>query len=89
MLKSLGPKFDNKWIFCYNTYINLTNGYKMTIATQLPKNLITEAQILNEAYKVLREQVGSKSARYHFYYDQDFISDIITEYRYLQLETTE
>ena len=60
----------------------------MTIATQLPKNLITEAQILNEAYKVLREQVGSKAARYHFYYDQDFISDIITEYRYLQLETT-
>jgi hypothetical protein len=61
----------------------------MTIATQLPKNLLTEAQILNEAYKVLREQVGSKAARYHFYYDRDFISDIITEYRYLQLETTE
>jgi hypothetical protein len=62
----------------------------MTIATQLPKNLITEAQVLNEAYKVLREQVGSKAARYHFYYDRDFISDIVTEYRYLQqLETTE
>jgi len=61
----------------------------MTIAQQLPKNLITEAQVLNEAYKVLREQVGSKAARYHFYYDQDFVSDIITEYRYLQLETTE
>ena len=56
----------------------------MTIATQLPKNLITEAQILNEAYKVLREVVGSKAARYHFYYDNDFISDIVTEYRYLQ-----
>ena len=61
----------------------------MTIATQLPKNLITEAQILNEAYKVLREVVGSKSARYHFYYDNDFVSDIVTEYRYLQQETTE
>ena len=56
----------------------------MTIATELPKNLITEAQILNAAYKVLREQVGSKAARYHFYYDRDFISDIVTEYRYLQ-----
>ena len=61
----------------------------MTIAQQLPKNLITEAQILNCAYKVLREQVGSKAARYHFYYDRDFISDIVTEYRYLQLETAE
>jgi hypothetical protein len=60
----------------------------MTIATELPKNLITEAQILNQAYKILREQVGSKAARYHFYYDEDFVSDIITEYRYLQLETT-
>jgi hypothetical protein len=59
----------------------------MTIAQQLPKNLITEAQILNEAYKVLREQVGSKAARYHFYYDNDFISDIVTEYRYLQQES--
>ena len=60
----------------------------MTIATQLPKNLITEAQILNEAYKVLRDEVGSKAARYHFYYDNDFVSDIVTEYRYIQLETT-
>lgn len=60
----------------------------MTIATQLPRGLITEAQILNQAYKILREQVGSKAARYHFYYDRDFISDIISEYRYLQqLET--
>ena len=59
----------------------------MTIATELPKNLSTEAQILNQAYKILREQVGSKAARYHFYYDEDFVSDIITEYRYLQLET--
>ena len=56
----------------------------MTIATELPKNLITEAQILNQAYKILREQVGSKAARYHFYYDEDFVSDIVTEDRYLQ-----
>jgi len=60
----------------------------MTIATELPKNLITEAQILNQAYKILREQVGSKAARYHFYYDEDFVSDIITEYREIQKETT-
>ena len=56
----------------------------MTIAQQLPKNLITEAQILNEAYKVMREQYGSKSARYYFYYNEDFITDIVNEYRYLQ-----
>jgi hypothetical protein len=61
----------------------------MTIANELSRGLITEAQILNEAYKVLREQVGSKAARYHFYYDEDFVSDIITEYRELQQETTE
>ena len=61
----------------------------MTIATQLPRGLITEAQILNQAYKILRDEVGSKAARYHFYYDEDFVSDIITEYRNLQTETTE
>ncbi len=62
----------------------------MTIATQLPKNLITEAQILNEAYKILREELGSRTARYYFYHDRDFVSDIVSEYRYLQqLETTE
>ena len=56
----------------------------MTIAQQLPKNLTYEYQILNEAYKVLREQLGSRTARYYFYHDRDFISDIVTEYRYLQ-----
>ena len=56
----------------------------MTIAQQLPKNLITEAQILNEAYKIMREQFGSKSARYYFYYNEDYITDIVNEYRYLQ-----
>ena len=61
----------------------------MTIATQLPKNLISEAQILNAAFKILYDEVGSKAARYHFYYDNDFISDLITEYRYLQQDSTE
>ena len=56
----------------------------MTIAQQLPKNLITEAQILNCAYKVMREMFGSKTARYYFYYDDDYITDIINEYVWLQ-----
>ena len=59
----------------------------MTIAQQLPKNLITEAQILNEAYKIMREEMGSKSARYYFYYNEDYITDIVNEYRYLQQQT--
>jgi hypothetical protein len=56
----------------------------MTIAQQLPKGLVYEHQILNEAYKVMREVFGSKSARYYFYYDEDFITDIVNEYRYLE-----
>lgn len=56
----------------------------MTIAEQLPKGLKYEHQILNEAYKVMREQMGSKSARYYFYYNEDFITDIVNEYVYLE-----
>jgi hypothetical protein len=61
----------------------------MTIANELPVGLMTEDEILGAAFNLMKMQLGSKAARYHFYYDNDFVSDIVTEYRYLQLETTE
>jgi hypothetical protein len=56
----------------------------MTIATELPKGLITENEILDAGYILMKQQMGSKTARYYFYYHEDYPSDLINEYRWLQ-----
>jgi hypothetical protein len=61
----------------------------MTIATELPRGLTTENEILDAAFNLMKLQLGIKTARYYFYYHEDYPSDLISEYRYLQKETTE
>jgi hypothetical protein len=56
----------------------------MTIATELPVGLITEDEILDAGYTLMKQQMGSKTARYYFYYHEDYPADLINEYRYLQ-----
>lgn len=59
----------------------------MTIATELPVGLTTENEILSAAFNLMKQQLGLKTARYYFYYNEDYPSDTINEYLYLQQET--
>ena len=56
----------------------------MTIANELPVGLMTEDVILGAAFNLMKLQLGSKTARYYFYYHEDYPSDLISEYRWLQ-----
>jgi len=60
----------------------------MSIAKQLPQGL-TEQEILDQGFEIMRKELGLKTARYYFWYHEDFPSDLINEYLYLQqnLET--
>jgi len=59
----------------------------MTIATELPRGLMTENEILDAGYNLLKQQLGTKTARYYFYYNEDYPSDVINEYLWLQEQT--
>jgi hypothetical protein len=58
----------------------------MTLANELPKGLQTEDEILAAGFALMKEKYGSKSARYYFYYNEDYPSDLINEYLWLQKE---
>lgn len=58
----------------------------MTIAEQLPQGL-SENQILAQGFELVRLELGVKTARYYFYYHEDYASDLVNEYFYLQKET--
>lgn len=51
----------------------------MTLAQQLAPGL-SEEQVLAQGFKFLTEQLGLKTARYYFYYDEDYVSDLVSEY---------
>lgn len=59
----------------------------MTIATELPRGLMTENEILDAGFNLMKQQLGTKTARYYFYYNEDYPSDVINEYLYLQQAT--
>jgi hypothetical protein len=59
----------------------------MTIATELPRGLTTENEILSAAFNLMKHNLGLKTARYYFYYNEDYPSDTINEYLYLQQES--
>lgn len=59
----------------------------MTIATELPVGLVTEDEILDAGYLLMKQQMGSKTARYYFCYHEDYPADVISEYRWLQEST--
>ena len=56
----------------------------MTIANELPKGLTTENEILNAAFFLMKEQLGYKTAKYYFYYNEDYPTDVVNEYIYLE-----
>lgn len=55
-----------------------------SIAQQLPKGLKTENEILDAGYVLMKAQLGAKAAMYYFNYDEDFPSDLISEYRWIE-----
>ena len=55
----------------------------MTILEQLPAGL-TEQQVLEQAYAIMLKEQGARTARYYFYYDEDYASDLVSAYFYAQ-----
>ena len=47
-------------------------------------NILSEDRVLGLGFERLRQQRGLKSARYYFLYDEDFRSDYVSEYFWLQ-----
>ncbi len=47
-------------------------------------NITSENQVLELGFERLRKQQGLKSARYYFWYDEDFPADYVSEYFWLQ-----
>lgn len=47
-------------------------------------SLRSEDDVLNHAYSIVKAELGTKTARYKFNYDEDFPSDIISNYIHLQ-----
>jgi len=60
----------------------------MTIANELPKGLTTENDILNAAFNLMKQQLGLRTARYYFYYSEDYPSDVVNEYIWLEKQKT-
>ena len=55
-----------------------------SIAEQLPSGLVTENEILDAGFAIMKQRDGTKAARYYFCYDEDYPADLISEYRFLQ-----
>jgi hypothetical protein len=55
-----------------------------SLAQELPQGLVAENDILDAGFKLMKEQMGLKSARYYFYYHEDFPADLINEYTWLE-----
>ncbi|NBR14904.1 MAG: hypothetical protein EBU01_10065 [Crocinitomicaceae bacterium] len=45
---------------------------------------ISEDEILNAGFALLKQQRGFKVARYYFSIDEDYSADLIAEYEFLQ-----
>jgi hypothetical protein len=58
----------------------------MTIANELPKGLSTENEILSAAFNLMKLQLGLRTARYYFYYSEDYPSDVVNEYIWLEAQ---
>ena len=54
----------------------------MTVAKQLPPGL-TEQEVLEQGYEIMLNELGRKSANYYFYTDEDYPSDLVNEYFYI------
>jgi len=48
------------------------------------QDISSEEEVLNQAYHIVSNELGQKSARYMFNYDEDFPSDVVSNYFHLQ-----
>lgn len=48
------------------------------------QDITSEDEVLNQAYKIVSNDLGQKSARYKFNYDEDFPSDVVSAYSWLR-----
>ena len=51
---------------------------------ELNPNIRSEDELLGLGFDSMRAEQGLKSARYYFWYDEDFPSDFVSEYFWLQ-----
>lgn len=54
---------------------------------EVKPNISTENQLLEVGFNTMKDQRGSKTARYFFWYDEDFPSDFVSEYFWIQRQT--
>jgi len=47
-------------------------------------NITAENDVLDVGFDVVKKALGLKSARYYFWYHEDFPSDLVNEYFWLQ-----
>jgi len=76
---------------CEKIKESVTEGSGSNYAEQLAQQIFnkrqditSEDEILNQAYHIVANDLGQKSARYMFNYDADFPSDLVSSYFYLQ-----
>lgn len=58
-----------------------------SLAEQIFENdpsIKTEAELLGAGFERMRGEQGLKTARYYFWYHEDFPSDFVSEYFWLQ-----
>lgn len=48
------------------------------------QDITSEDEVLNQAYHIVSNELGQKTAHYKFNYDEDFTSDVVSNYFYLQ-----
>ena len=61
--------------------------YSEQVAQQIfnkRQDITSEDEVLNQAYHIVANEQGQKTARYKFNYDEDFPSDVVSSYFWLQ-----
>lgn len=61
--------------------------YSEQVAQQIydkRQDITSDDEVLNQAYHIVANELGQKTARYKFNYDEDFPSDVVSNYFYLQ-----
>jgi len=54
---------------------------------EVTPNITAENELLAAGFDKLKDQRGSKAARYYFWYHEDFPSDFVSEYFWMQRQT--
>ena len=64
-----------------------SDNYAENLAQQIfdkRQDISSEEEVLNQAYHIVANDMGQKTARYKFNYDADFPSDVVSNYFHLQ-----